>query len=292
MLIICSSKHSQLANKLIIALRFFVWGELNSVKIFNPSFAPYAKYFENPTIISPSYKSFFRFIDYLGDNARTCFSQLFHHFASILAKLEINNRIFAAIDIGWDRKCDIDNKDFLSLAKQTKFLFVTGWQFTQGNNQEADHSKIVETFKPKNIYLQRAQLIIDNARTGDSNRILLGVHIRQGDYKTFEKGRFFFETEDYVSIVSSVVAQFSNVPVTVIICSNEAQNEKLFAGLNYLISEEEALCDLIILSLCDYIIGPPSTFSHLASCIGKVPRAEIRDSHTPPSKSSFLIEKL
>jgi hypothetical protein len=57
-----------------------------------------------------------------------------------------------------------------------------------------------------------------------------------------------------------------------LICSDERIELKNFDGLNvFQIKDAILIDDLYALSECDYIIGPPSTFSEWASFYGSVP---------------------
>jgi len=292
MLIICASKHSNLANKLILAARFFVWGKRHSIKVCNPSFTPHAKYYANWASQSGTRKIILELILRVHRNAPIYLAQFFHHLATLLAKSGLNNRFFAAVDIGWQTTCNLEDPHFEELANTTFFLFLTGWNFIQEIDYEKYRNEIEKRFEPIPNHTERAKALIKKAKGEDPCRIIIGLHVRQGDYKSFQDGKYYFNTEQYVRAIRTILAGFKDQTTCVVVCSNEKQSPEDFSGFDCIISEEEAGCDLVTLSLCDYILGPPSTFSHWASFIGKVPRAELTDPFEPPRIDSFVVATL
>jgi hypothetical protein len=60
-----------------------------------------------------------------------------------------------------------------------------------------------------------------------------------------------------------------------------------FAGLDVHHGPGEPVEDLHALSLCDRLVGPPSTYSAWASFMNAVPRYEIADPAAPLLESAF-----
>ncbi|MBR2359143.1 MAG: hypothetical protein IKJ42_07915 [Bacteroidaceae bacterium] len=106
------------------------------------------------------------------------------------------------------------------------------------------------------------------------NTVTVGVHIRGGDYRTYLKGRYFYEPEVYRKYMVQIneLLEPTNKQVRFLICTNETFDPVIFKGLNILYQQgNDILVDLYGLSCCDYLMGPPSTFSQWASFYGKVP---------------------
>jgi len=98
---------------------------------------------------------------------------------------------------------------------------------------------------------------------------LIGVHLRRGDYKTWKKGAYYYNDEVYKNQMESISGQLKqqgNEKILFILFSNESLDFQESANL--LISKENWYVDHYIMSLCDYLIGPPSTFTLWASIIG------------------------
>lgn len=107
---------------------------------------------------------------------------------------------------------------------------------------------------------------------------VIGVHIRRGDYRYWQNGKYYFSDDvyqNYMDNLTEKVAVHSHKKPFFIIFSNEpvslAQRE------NMLISHNEWYIDHMLMSQCDRLIGPPSTFSLWASYIGKVNYYHFKD---------------
>jgi len=108
--------------------------------------------------------------------------------------------------------------------------------------------------------------------------IVVGVHIRRGDYKYWENGKYYF-TDDiyqmYINNISYELNKRSNKRIKFFLFSNE--NINIERTEDTIISTYDWYIDQLIMSKCDYLIGPPSTFTLWASYIGKVKYYHIKD---------------
>lgn len=131
-------------------------------------------------------------------------------------------------------------------------------------------------FKPIERHQKKIDRIVTEAKQrGD---ILVGVHIRHGDYATYQNGKHFFTFQEYENIMKNMQALFVDRKVHFLVCSDNNLSPETFSqdifwqsGSNHLIE------DLYSLAGCDYIIGPKSTFNSWSSFYGKVKRYEIHD---------------
>ena len=155
-----------------------------------------------------------------------------------------------------------------------KFLgFIKGWH-TRRNIQYIPTAKkeIQQIYRPKQEITDKAEeLLMDMRRNAD---IVIGVHIRRGDYATWNDGRFFYSLEEYHQIMLRLRAFYKDKRVSFFISSNETFSLDIFSGCECRRFESEssaAVLDLYTLSICDRIIGPFSSYSRWASFIGEVP---------------------
>lgn len=105
-----------------------------------------------------------------------------------------------------------------------------------------------------------------------ANEIVVGVHVRRGDYKEFAGGRYYYEDEVYERNKAAIVRQLSGL------------GKSIRFIMFPLVSAVE---DQWLMSQCDYLMGPPSTFSMWASFMGRVPLAQITDCNQTISLSDF-----
>lgn len=167
--------------------------------------------------------------------------------------------------------------------------------FTKGWSTRTDKRYLAQTlpelkriFRPKDEIMNKAERMITEMKK-DSD-FVVGVHIRRGDYKTWNNGRFFYELEDYHQFMLQIKKLNKDKRVSFFISSNEDFSLDLFGECNcYRFGKEPsgAILDLYTLSLCDSIIGPFSSYSRWASFIGEVPLCFIETKEQQFSEDSF-----
>ena len=119
--------------------------------------------------------------------------------------------------------------------------------------------------------------------------ITIGVHIRRGDYKQWREGLYYYENITYENAMLSIASQVkaNGKKCRFVVCSNEPFNVKL-SGIDIIqIPNASGMDDLCALSQCDYIIGPPSSFSQWASFYGDVPLRFLLDANEKVDLSEF-----
>ena len=97
--------------------------------------------------------------------------------------------------------------------------------------------------------------------------INIGVHVRQGDYKTFLNGKYFYPMAAYRRYLTGVSEHYRSlglIPCFYVV-SDEKLSDEVFSTLNCTHARGTEIQDLALLAECDLIIGPPSSFSRWAS---------------------------
>ena len=122
--------------------------------------------------------------------------------------------------------------------------------------------------------------------------LLIGIHIRRGDYQYWQNGRYFYEVNEYTILMNQMVEMFKNQNVGFFICSNEKLDEANFSNFNYTVSDNEAVVDLYSLAKCDLILGPPSTFTQWASYFGESPLCHVYLINQEIRKDSFSLANI
>lgn len=102
------------------------------------------------------------------------------------------------------------------------------------------------------------------------DRLRLGVHIRRGDYATWCGGHYYFDDIQYASVIEQFLKLFPGKEVDIYICGNDPQLQRGFFterfGKDHVhFPDGSPAEDLCLLSHCDYLTGPPSTFTLVAS---------------------------
>lgn len=166
-----------------------------------------------------------------------------------------------------DRLADQEARERLLISSGQNVVYVKGWNFRNYKCTSKSREIYKNIFKP--VLSEAIKMETENLR---KNGKVASLHIRRGDYKKWLNGRYYFDDNFYYSMALKLLKFDPNIGV-IQIFSNEPVNSRFFEGLNV----DVVLCsgnwvdDQFRMSVCDYIIGPPSTFSLWASYIGSVP---------------------
>lgn len=171
------------------------------------------------------------------------------------------------------------------------FGFKKGWNTTNDTRYIAQSKQELKyLFRPKTEITDKAEAFIADIRKNAD--IIIGLHIRHGDYKTFYNGRFYYSLEEFHQFMYELKKTFQDKRVAFFISSNEAFSTDIFTDCEcYRFQKEPSgdILDLYALSLCDRIVGPWSTYSRWASFIGEVPLCFLKDKNQSFSEDSFSI---
>lgn len=104
----------------------------------------------------------------------------------------------------------------------------------------------------------------------------LGVHIRRGDYRIFYDGKYFFDDRVYADHINHFAEMHPHHTTHVYLSTNDFEvTAETFQQLCPQVVVHHlhgsAPEDLFMLSECDYVIGPPSTFSLVAAMYRDIP---------------------
>ena len=169
------------------------------------------------------------------------------------------------------------------------FGCTKGWSTRTDTRYLAQTKKELQRiFRPKDSIINKAEGLIGKIK--QTSDIVVGVHIRRGDYATWNDGRFYYELEDYYQFMLRVKELYQGQRVSFFISSNEDFELDIFTDCDcHRFGQESsgAILDLYSLSICDLIIGPVSSFSRWASFIGEVPLCFLETKDQEFTKDSF-----
>lgn len=113
--------------------------------------------------------------------------------------------------------------------------------------------------------------------------LLIGVVIRQTDYRHIKGGRHFFETPRYVRWMQEAASVFgAGKQVGFVVASDEVQDSALFEDVHAHFAPGEAVGpghyieNMAALAACDLILSPLSTFSAWAAFLGDTPLLQLK----------------
>jgi len=289
-------RSGQLANRLVLSANFVAFVEEYGHCLVNVAFHRYAHLFLGTSrdllcrYPIPASRHAWDPISVASRVVRA--TGIFYRTARLAGTLHDRHRLFGghAVTLREDGRSPttlLKSIDVQSQIARARLIFVQGWNFRAPDLVERHAEKIRQYFQPVQEIDQRSKKLLAHLR--DRADVVVGVHVRHGDYREFLDGRFFFPASRYAAWMSEFVAQFAGQRVAFLVCSNEPRNRQEFPGLDVDFGSEVAAVDLHALAGCDYIFGPQSTFSQWASFVGKAPVFHVSDAKTPLDRSRFRI---
>lgn len=269
---------NELANQLWNYASIYAYTLEHKIELSNPSFFEYGEYFNMPAAPNILFKLFFflPFSNYTKRKTsikRKIWRKFYKWYSSVVLMLAGNNVAYA------DEKKPKAHylppsspvSDSVADMKKGNTIYFNGWLFRNPKGLEKYRNEIIKYFSPRKDIGEDVAENIKNLRKKYSG--LIGVHIRQGDYRTWRDGKYFMEH----GRVREILGEYLKIKgkdegeVCFVITSDGKINSEVFKGLNVFISRGNAVQDLFLLSKTDTIIGSNSTFGAFASYYGNIP---------------------
>ena len=167
--------------------------------------------------------------------------------------------------------------------------FVKGWHTRRNTRFIAEaKTEIQRLYHPRKEITDKAESLISQLK--QQSDMVIGVHIRRGDYATWNEGKFFYSLEEYHTFMLRLQKFYKDKKIAFFISSNEDFPLDIFNDCQcYRFNQEPsgAILDLYTLSICDRIIGPFSSYSRWASFIGEVPLCFLESKEQDFSEECF-----
>jgi hypothetical protein len=294
-MIIIARKTGRLGNRLKLFSHFIALACEHDLQICNPSFYKYAHLFQgtaNSSLLcsfpnatprtkppSPLHRGLFYNLLHCGMEVSSktgCFT--------ISGRLHIKLR-----EISLGQFEDISRPEFVEQARH-ETLFVRGYGYRCEKLVAKHKPKILEFFRPIAQYERSVDELTGpllNNRNEDD--VLVGLHIRHGDFATYLDGRYFYSIDQYKSVMRQIESLMPNRRVRFLIATNAEISPADFSGFDATVSGQSPLVDMYSLAKCDYLVGPPSTFTTWASFYGDVPMHHIVDPNASISLTDFIV---
>lgn len=277
-IIIIQTSGNELANQLWNYISVYAYAKEKGYRLENPAFFEYGNYF---TIREEN--SLFRFF----------FFSPFTNYTK--RKTAFRRRVWRKLYFWYERIAfyflekyffphkNLENKPYYLSPTEKSFgklqemetknedIYLDSWLFRNPVGIEKYRKEITEYFKPrKDIEILVSSLVKEWCT---QHKTLIGVHIRQGDYRSWKNGVYFIEQNRVRKIIDEYLSVFkkNKDEILFVITSDGLIDEKIFEGLNFTVSKQNAVTDLFLLASTDTIIGSNSTFGAFASYYGNIP---------------------
>ena len=225
----------------------------------------------------------------------------YHNFAIYLfAKYAAKWGLLPVADFGVDAPNDPDRQERLLLSHN--HIVAQGWYARWYDLFLKYKQDIIGLFQ----FDEKLKLAVDRRLASlPAADIRLGVHVRRGDYRTWHQGRYFFTDEQYINLIRQFLTLHEGKRIQVFVCGNDPQLDedsyRQALAIPDLRSPTRSLSappylffpkgnpgeDLYLLSQCDWLIGPPSTFTLVAAMYCDRPLCWVEDADMTLSPSSF-----
>ena len=255
--------YGRMGNRLCLAAHFICHVEKHGGVYVHPAFQPYNRYFEGTRG-----RLFLRYVSSKGPVVEGAEHVRWRR------PLSVWSEVFGLDRGGGD--VHMDEERFLELERRSRVLACAAWAF---RDREAlaecgDAARVF--FRPVERWRDAAERVVEEARRGTD--ALVAVHMRLTDYARFNGGAWFFSREQYGRWMAQTAAALSG-KIRFLVFSDAPPTTTAEAGwsaIDWMPGPGHPVADIHAMSLCDAIIGPPSTFSGWASFYGRVPRLELK----------------
>jgi hypothetical protein len=283
----------RLANRLILFANFIALAEEQGHRLINFTFHSYAGLFEATRrniycrYPVPKRRSWMDVVPGVAAGIRK--TRVLYHLTRYTSLLNERFPIFgnAAITL---RELEghpitfLDGPELQEKIRPAKIVFVYDWRFRAPDLVRKHGDKIRAYFRPIEEYEQASRQAVERLR--QKADVVVGVHVRLGDNWKWRGGRYYFPVSQHVVWMRELAGRFPERKVSFLVCSDEPRNEAEFPGLSVGLGPGSAVGDLYALARCDYIMGPPSTYTQWASFYGEKPLLHLCDTN-----DSVLVEK-
>ena len=164
----------------------------------------------------------------------------------------------------------------LSILNPASSYQLKGFHFTAGDLIVKYRRQICQILDFKSSLKSPIDSLLKEAKS--KYDILLGVHIRENDFKDFYKGRYFVPLNCYFDLIDEFQKLNNEKSTGFVVCSDSPKilqeiKERLPSCI---IPQGSVAQDMYALSECDYLIGPQATtFSSWSAYLGNTPLYQI-----------------
>lgn len=238
-----------MCNNLLQYAHVYAWGRKRGRKVISMRFSYKYQFFK---ICKTGYTGF-----------------LWYLMAKYLAALKI-------IPTASFKHNDCDAKALERMMERHRHIVVAGWFARFYDDFLEYRDEIVDLFTINKDITEPVRQQMQKDSPAGEQCLRLGVHIRRGDYSTWEDGRYFHSDKVYADHINRFASWHKDKQVHVFLSTNDMgitvrTFQELCPDVTIHLYANSAPADLFMLSECDYLIGPPSTFSLVAAMYRDIP---------------------
>jgi len=241
---------SQMCNNLLQYAHVYAWGREHGRKVISMRFSYKYQYF------------------------KICHTSLTGFGWYLLAKYLAALRLLPTASFKHE---DCDREALERKMLRHRHIVVSGWHARWYDLFQKYRDEITDLFTLDSQYTEPVKAKMQEAEQGSTGSIVrLGVHIRRGDYRIFHDGKYLYDDEVYQRHIRRFMMLHPGKAIHVYIATNdpevkESSYQEQCPGAHVHCLGGSSPEDLFMLSECDYLIGPPSTYSLVAAMYRDIP---------------------
>ena len=241
---------SQMCNNLLQYAHVYAWGREHDRKVISMRFSYKYQYF------------------------KICHTSLTGFGWYLLAKYLAALRLLPTASFKYD---DCDREALERKMLRHRHIVVSGWHARWYDLFLKYRDEITDLFTLDSQYTDSVKAKMQEVEQGSTGSIVrLGVHIRRGDYRIFHDGKYLYDDEVYQRHIRRFMMLHPGKAIHVYIATNdpevkESSYQEQCRGAHVHCLGGSSPEDLFMLSECDYLIGPPSTYSLVAAMYRDIP---------------------
>ncbi len=280
-MLISTCRFGQLGNRLALLSHLIAYGYETGRPVVDLAFGKYARHFTgtaiNPYLVRfPAKRDIFSYLPLPWEYGRQWFNRLKsppRGWQIIQGYEPVNHACLMLEDV---------------VHTETKLVLIQGWFVRASQSMKKHESVVREYFTPLPKYQENIENLMQPLR--ERYDVLVGLHIRAGDYRLLLNGAYIYPLTNWRLLMEKMASLLPNQKVGFLICSDEDYRSQIdeFTGLNIHFGTGQMIEDLYSLARCDYLIGPPSTYSLWAAFYGRVPIYELPKNQAMPEQVAQL----
>ena len=241
---------SQMCNNLLQYAHVYAWGRAHGRKVISMRFSYKYQYF------------------------KICRTSLTGFGWYLLAKYAAALKLLPTASF---KDADCDQKALEQKMLKHRHIVVSGWNVRFYDHFLKYRDEICELFRIDEQYALPVRKKMQNAEQDSTiSSLRLGVHIRRGDYAQWQYGKYCFNDEVYIRHINRFAVLHLEETIHVYLSTNDPEvsaerYQQLCPKVKIHLLQGSAPEDLYMLSVCDYVMGPPSTFSLVAAMYRDIP---------------------
>lgn len=275
-MIVIARNYGQLGNRLFLYAHLIAAAREYQTVVANPCFAEYAELFSSTArdlwcrhpLPAQQHQH-----DHYSPRLRHALATGVYLCSTTLARSGLTRWPAAVIRLRGEQSIDLAGPEFRDRVASNSVVLVQGWLFRSQTLFDLHADAIRDHFQIRACHQRAVNEAIGSARRDGA--IVVGVHVRRGDYASYLDGRYYYSLDQYAAAMRQIAAQIPSRQVRFLVCSNEPIESGSFGGLEIQLGPGQLVEDMYALAATDLIIGPPSTFTGWASFYGQTPLIQL-----------------